>query len=269
MAAVHAVRGRGEGKSTSASSSPATSATASTRRRSVYAQDSADHAHGSRRHATTSATTSSRATARSTSDTCETKYDCADQVICDKGFCATAMTKAVDQTCGNPGDVCGTGNYCAQNSAQRVRLHAPRRDAARPVRRSEALPRGAPLRGRDLHGSRRFGRSLHDQRRLRHRGAVLRSRTRATSALWACRSRPTRRRARISAAAAAARERAAAAAVPVVAAEPAAARAAWWRRRDGRQRWWRRQCRQRRQRRQRRSDRRQRWQRWRLGRHRR
>lgn len=51
-------------------------------------------------------------------DHCDNKYDCAGRVICDKTFCATASApKAVDQPCGNPGDVCATGNYCAMNTA--------------------------------------------------------------------------------------------------------------------------------------------------------
>jgi hypothetical protein len=48
-------------------------------------------------------------------DNCDTKYDCADRVICDKTFCATQ--KSVTAACGNPGDVCPTGNYCTMNSS--------------------------------------------------------------------------------------------------------------------------------------------------------
>jgi hypothetical protein len=48
-------------------------------------------------------------------DNCDTKYDCASKVICDKTFCATQKT--VNTGCGNPGDTCPTGNYCALNSA--------------------------------------------------------------------------------------------------------------------------------------------------------
>jgi hypothetical protein len=59
-------------------------------------------------------------------DMCETKYDCANKVICDKSFCATQ--KSVTTTCGNPGDICGTGNYCAQNSSQ-VFVCMPKGDA--------------------------------------------------------------------------------------------------------------------------------------------
>jgi hypothetical protein len=50
-------------------------------------------------------------------DHCAIKYDCAGRVICDKTYCATASSpKAVDQPCGNPGDLCATGSYCATNS---------------------------------------------------------------------------------------------------------------------------------------------------------
>ena len=48
-------------------------------------------------------------------DNCDTKYDCADRVICDKTFCTTK--KNVTTTCGNPGDTCPTGKYCTPNSA--------------------------------------------------------------------------------------------------------------------------------------------------------
>ena len=45
-----------------------------------------------------------------------------------------------------------------------------------------AVPRGAALLGRHVHRPRRRGRRLHEQRRLRDRGALLRSRTPATAA---------------------------------------------------------------------------------------
>jgi len=48
---------------------------------------------------------------------CDVKYDCKGKVICDKGFCANATTKSVDQPCGNSGDVCATGSYCTDNEA--------------------------------------------------------------------------------------------------------------------------------------------------------
>src|SRR6266498_480235 len=48
-------------------------------------------------------------------DMCDVKYDCKDKVICDKGFCA--MSKNVTTTCGNPGDICPTGQYCAANAS--------------------------------------------------------------------------------------------------------------------------------------------------------
>jgi hypothetical protein len=46
-------------------------------------------------------------------DMCDVKFDCANKVICDKGFCATQ--KNVTSGCGNPGDVCPSDQYCAQN----------------------------------------------------------------------------------------------------------------------------------------------------------
>ena len=87
-------------------------------------------------------------------DNCETKYDCADRVICDKTLCATQ--KAVTSNCGNPGDTCPTGNYCALNSSQGLRLHGQGRQRHR-VRRDQALHGGAALRGRNLRRSRRVG----------------------------------------------------------------------------------------------------------------
>jgi len=48
---------------------------------------------------------------------CDVKYDCKDRVICDKGFCAIAMTKPVGQGCGDSGDICATGSYCTENTA--------------------------------------------------------------------------------------------------------------------------------------------------------
>jgi hypothetical protein len=48
---------------------------------------------------------------------CTVKYDCKDRVICDKDYCATATTKSSGQPCGNAGEVCATGSYCADNAA--------------------------------------------------------------------------------------------------------------------------------------------------------
>jgi len=48
-------------------------------------------------------------------DDCDVKYDCANKVICDKGLCATSHS--VSAGCSNPGDVCPTNNYCAQNTS--------------------------------------------------------------------------------------------------------------------------------------------------------
>ncbi|HEY7376930.1 MAG TPA: hypothetical protein VIF57_32525 [Polyangia bacterium] len=49
-------------------------------------------------------------------DSCDVKYDCANKVICDKGLCATSHS--VSAGCSNPGDVCPSNNYCAQNASQ-------------------------------------------------------------------------------------------------------------------------------------------------------
>jgi hypothetical protein len=49
---------------------------------------------------------------------CATKYDCdSPALICDKGFCGTLMVRAAGTPCGNPGEICGTGAYCGQNTA--------------------------------------------------------------------------------------------------------------------------------------------------------
>ena len=57
-------------------------------------------------------------------DMCDVKYDCKDKVICDKGFCA--MSKNVTTTCGNPGDVCPTGQFCM--GVQFIELSAQQRE---------------------------------------------------------------------------------------------------------------------------------------------
>jgi hypothetical protein len=43
---------------------------------------------------------------------CGVKYDCKGTAICDKGFCADKVQKGTGALCGNPGEVCGTGQYC-------------------------------------------------------------------------------------------------------------------------------------------------------------
>ena len=56
------------------------------------------------------------------SDACQSQYECAGttngSIVCDKGFCAMQSSpKAAGMPCGNPGDVCATGSYCAMNTA--------------------------------------------------------------------------------------------------------------------------------------------------------
>ena len=48
---------------------------------------------------------------------CTVKYDCAGRVVCDKGFCANAVTSAVNTPCAGPGAVCAAGSYCAPNAS--------------------------------------------------------------------------------------------------------------------------------------------------------
>jgi hypothetical protein len=56
------------------------------------------------------------------SDACQSQFECAGttngSIVCDKGFCAMQSSpKAVGMPCGNPGDVCATGTYCATSGA--------------------------------------------------------------------------------------------------------------------------------------------------------
>ncbi|MEO8875990.1 MAG: hypothetical protein ABI461_10410 [Polyangiaceae bacterium] len=48
---------------------------------------------------------------------CGDSYDCADGLICDKGLCANSVTKNQGDLCGNPGEICAAGSYCALNGA--------------------------------------------------------------------------------------------------------------------------------------------------------
>lgn len=48
---------------------------------------------------------------------CTVKYDCQNNLICDKGLCAKKVTKNKDDLCGNPGEVCSTGSYCTMMGA--------------------------------------------------------------------------------------------------------------------------------------------------------
>ena len=110
-------------------------------------------------------------------DMCETKYDCADKVICDKSFCATQ--KSVTTTCGNPGDTCRTGNYCAPNSSQ-VFVCMAKGDAGDMC--DAATPCKETLRcaGGTCADRVAAGATCISQRRLRDLGAVTATRTRAT-----------------------------------------------------------------------------------------
>jgi hypothetical protein len=49
-------------------------------------------------------------------DACDVKYDCSGKVVCDKGFCATSMTKAAMQPCAIRARSAHR-NYCTMNSA--------------------------------------------------------------------------------------------------------------------------------------------------------
>ena len=105
-------------------------------------------------------------------DMCETKYDCADRVICDKSFCATQ--KSVTTTCGNPGDICGTGNYCAQNSSQ-VFVCMPKGDAGDMCDAAKPCMEALRCAGGTCMDRIASAGSCSIQRRLRHLGALLRS----------------------------------------------------------------------------------------------
>ncbi len=168
-------------------------------------------------------------------DACDVKYDCEGKVICDKGFCATTMTKGADQPCSDPGAVCSTGNYCTANIGEPAGLHREgddRRDVQRrrcPVsRRCAVRPARAPT------ASSRACRAPATTTAPRRRRTA--TPPPATAAPLGCRSRRCRRRALTSAApralavAAAARARAAVprarAAVPPARAAVPPARAA-------------------------------------------
>ena len=48
---------------------------------------------------------------------CTTDFECKDQLICDKGFCATENEKKSGEPCANPGDICERGSYCTNNGS--------------------------------------------------------------------------------------------------------------------------------------------------------
>jgi hypothetical protein len=50
----------------------------------------------------------------STAD-CAVKYECAGTKICDKSLCAAKVVKNKGALCGNPGEVCAAGSYCAHD----------------------------------------------------------------------------------------------------------------------------------------------------------
>jgi hypothetical protein len=49
---------------------------------------------------------------------CSIKYECSSATaICDKGVCSERVIKPAGASCGNPGEICATGAYCAQTTA--------------------------------------------------------------------------------------------------------------------------------------------------------
>ena len=51
--------------------------------------------------------------ASSVNSKCMTNYDCAGSNVCTSNICGAKTVKAVMTGCGNPGDVCDTGLFCA------------------------------------------------------------------------------------------------------------------------------------------------------------
>jgi hypothetical protein len=47
---------------------------------------------------------------------CAVNYDCKGTKICDKNLCATKVMKNRGALCGNPGEICVAGSYCAVDS---------------------------------------------------------------------------------------------------------------------------------------------------------
>ncbi len=43
---------------------------------------------------------------------CKIDYDCASDLVCDKGICATKSQKNAGDFCGNPGEVCDDASFC-------------------------------------------------------------------------------------------------------------------------------------------------------------
>ncbi len=44
---------------------------------------------------------------------CTTDFDCVGALICDKSLCAPKVVKKLTELCGNPGELCDVGAYCA------------------------------------------------------------------------------------------------------------------------------------------------------------
>ena len=126
-------------------------------------------------------------------DACDVKYDCAGKVICDKGFCATSMTKGADQPCSNPGEVCATGNYCTVNTAGLLVCTAKAMTGATC---SATIPCLETLRcsGGTCTDRVAAGAAARATTTARPRRPTA-TRTRATAAHRGCRSRRSRRRA--------------------------------------------------------------------------
>ncbi len=44
-------------------------------------------------------------------------YECSGKLVCDKGFCGAPVVKKAAEPCGNPGETCATGSYCAPSQS--------------------------------------------------------------------------------------------------------------------------------------------------------
>jgi hypothetical protein len=50
---------------------------------------------------------------------CQTDFDCISDFVCDKGVCATLSAKSKGDPCANPGEVCSSDSYCANQGANK------------------------------------------------------------------------------------------------------------------------------------------------------
>lgn len=50
--------------------------------------------------------------AKKKSEACSNEFDCEGSLVCDKGFCAEKVSKALKEGCNNPGDICNKGLFC-------------------------------------------------------------------------------------------------------------------------------------------------------------